>query len=103
MKIGIVGTGRMGRTLGVRWARGGHDVLFGSSDRRKAEGAAADGGRSARAGDLDAAAAFGDVVLYTVRGVFPSRLLRQPEALDGKILIDCNNSGRAERTPEEVT
>jgi predicted dinucleotide-binding enzyme len=32
MKIGIIGTGNMGRFLGVRWARAGHDVLFGSHD-----------------------------------------------------------------------
>jgi predicted dinucleotide-binding enzyme len=30
MKIGIVGTGNMGRALGLRWADGGYQVLFGS-------------------------------------------------------------------------
>jgi predicted dinucleotide-binding enzyme len=39
MKIGILGTGNMGRTLGVRWARAGHDVAFGARDRAKAEAA----------------------------------------------------------------
>jgi predicted dinucleotide-binding enzyme len=92
MKIGIIGTGNMGRALGLRWAHGGHDVLFGSRDRSKAETVAASGPDSALAGDLDAAAAFGDVVLYTVRDVFPSRLLRKPQLLAGKIVIDCNNS-----------
>jgi predicted dinucleotide-binding enzyme len=92
MRIGIIGTGNMGRALGLRWARGGHDVFFGSRDRSKAKAIAASGPGSAGAGDLDAAAAFGDVVLYTVRDVFPSGLLRRPQALDGKILIDCNNS-----------
>ena len=92
MKIGIVGTGRMGRTLGVRWAQNGHEVLFGSRDPRKAEEAAKAAGKGAKAGDFDAAAAFGDVVLYTVRDVFPSSLLRNPRALDGKIVVDCNNS-----------
>jgi predicted dinucleotide-binding enzyme len=92
MRIGIIGTGNMGRALGVRWARGGHDVLFGSRDLSKAEAIAASGPDSAQAGDLDAAAAFGDVVLYTVRDVFPSGLLRNPQVLAGKIVIDCNNS-----------
>ena len=92
MNIGVVGTGNMGRTLGLRWARAGHDVLFGSRDLRKAEAVAASGPRSIQAGDFDDAAAFGDVVLYTVRDVFPSSLLRRPEALAGKIVIDCNNS-----------
>lgn len=88
MKIGIIGTGNMGRTLGTRWARAGHDVMFGARDREVAARAAANAG--AQAGSLEAAAAFGDVLLYTVRGVPPSRILRAP--LDGKIVIDCNNS-----------
>jgi hypothetical protein len=92
MKIGVIGTGRMGRALGLGWARGGHEVLFGSRDPSKAETVAAGGSGSARAGDFDAAAAFGEVVLYTVRDVLPSSLLRKPEALAGKIVIDTNNS-----------
>jgi predicted dinucleotide-binding enzyme len=91
MRIGIIGTGNMGRALGLRWARGGHDVLFGSRDLSKAETIAASAPNS-QAGDFDAAAAFGDVVLYTVRDLFPSSLLREPRALAGKIVIDCNNS-----------
>lgn len=37
MKIGIIGTGHMGRALGLRWAREGHQVLFGSRDLSKAK------------------------------------------------------------------
>jgi predicted dinucleotide-binding enzyme len=70
----------------------GHQVLFGSRDLDKAESVAASARGSARAGDFDAAAAFGEVILDTVRGVLPSSLLREPRVLDGKIVIDCNNS-----------
>ena len=92
MRIGIIGTGNMGQALGLGWARAGHDVLFGSRTLSKARTAAGQGSPSTRAGDFDEAAAFGDVVLYTVRDVLPSALLRQPSALAGKVLIDCNNS-----------
>jgi 8-hydroxy-5-deazaflavin:NADPH oxidoreductase len=92
MKIGIVGAGNMGGALGARWARNGHAVLLGSRDRHKAKAAAARVGGGAQAGDFDDAAAFGDVVLYTVRGIFPSALLRDPRALAGKVVIDCNNT-----------
>ena len=92
MKIGIIGTGNMGRALGLRWARVGHEVLFGSRDVKKAKAVAADGSASTQGGDFDAAAAFGEVVLYTVRDYFPPRLLKEPHALSGKIVIDCNNS-----------
>jgi predicted dinucleotide-binding enzyme len=92
MKIGIVGTGNMGRALGLRWTRAGHEVLFGSRDLSKAKAIAESSSGSPQAGDFDAAAAFGDVILYTIRDHLPSSVLREPAALSGKIVIDCNNS-----------
>jgi predicted dinucleotide-binding enzyme len=91
MNIGIIGTGNMGGALGARWAINGHSVFFGARDQSKAKAAARVAG-AAQAGDLDEAAAFGDVVLYTVRGIFPSVLLRNPHVLAGKVVIDCNNT-----------
>jgi predicted dinucleotide-binding enzyme len=82
----------MGRALGLGWARRGHDVLFGSRDLTKAKAIAAKGSASTLVGDFDAAAAFGEVVLYTVRDHFPSSVLKEPQVLSGKIVIDCNNS-----------
>jgi 8-hydroxy-5-deazaflavin:NADPH oxidoreductase len=92
MKIGIIGTGNMGRALGERWAHVGHEVFFGSRDLGKAKAIADSYSGSVRAGDFDAAAAFGDVILYTIRDRFPSNLLKDPQTLSGKIVIDCNNS-----------
>jgi hypothetical protein len=92
MKIGIIGTGNMGRALGLGWARVGHEVLFGSRDLNKAKAIAANGTGSTQAGDFDTAAAFGEAILYTIRDRFPSSVLKEPQALSGKILIDCNNS-----------
>ena len=92
MRIGIIGSGNMGQALGGRWAAAGHAVLFGSRDSAKAIAIAERCGHSAQAGSFDDAAAFGEVVLHTVRGVFPSELLAAPGSLDGKIVIDCNNS-----------
>ncbi len=64
MNIGIIGTGNMGGALGARWATNGHSVLFGSRDQGKARAAAARVAGAAQAGDLDDAAAFGDVVFH---------------------------------------
>jgi 8-hydroxy-5-deazaflavin:NADPH oxidoreductase len=89
LKIGIIGTGNMGRALGTGWAQAGHDVFFGSRDPAKAKEAA---GEFAQSGGFDDAAAFASVVLYTVRDVLPSNLLWQPETLTGKVVIDCTNS-----------
>lgn len=79
----------MGKALGAGWARAGHEVLFGSRDLAKAKNAA---GTIAKSGDFDEAAEFGAVVLYTVRDVLPSKLLRNSQSLAGKILIDCTNN-----------
>jgi len=93
VKIGIIGVGNMGRSLGLGWARAGHAVLFGSRDAANCRAAAKQSeSTTARAGSFDEAAAFGDVVLYTVRDALPSALLEKPEVLAGKVVIDCTNN-----------
>lgn len=86
MRIGIVGVGPVGLTLGTAWARAGHDVAFGSRDPGRAVEAAT-GLAGTRAVTQDQAAAFGDVVLWTPRGVMPA----DPDMLTGKIVLDPNN------------
>lgn len=91
MRIGILGTGNMGRSLGVRWARLGHDVFFGSSDAARAEHAAQLAGDSARAGTYEEAAAFGEVIVHTARATLLTKLLDNTSQLDGKIVVETNN------------
>jgi predicted dinucleotide-binding enzyme len=86
MRIGIVGVGPVGRTLGTIWAQGGHAVAFGSRDPARAAEAAA-GLAGAHATTQDGAAAFGEVVLWTPRGVPPA----DPDGLAGKVVLDPNN------------
>lgn len=91
MKIGIIGSGNMGRSLGILWAEQGHEVFFGARTTEKGQEVAADAGHKTQGGSNDAAAAFGAVLLYTVRGVNPAEVFSSVSVLDGKILIDCNN------------
>jgi hypothetical protein len=86
MRIGIVGVGQVGETLGSIWARAGHEVAFGSRDSVKAA-AAVKGLAGAHAMTQEQAVAFGDVVLWTPRGVMPA----DPNLLAGKIVLDPNN------------
>lgn len=37
MKIGIIGTGNVGTSLGVACASVGHEIMFGSRDPQKAQ------------------------------------------------------------------
>jgi predicted dinucleotide-binding enzyme len=92
LKIGIVGTGRVGGTLGTVWAKAGHMVMFSSLDLEGDRKLAASVGPNASAGTPREAAAFGDVLLISV----PYHALPQVgkdlgALLKGKIVIDtCN-------------
>ena len=92
MKIGIIGTGNMGRALGLLWAERGHDVLFGARTLEKAKKAAALSKGKAAYGTNAEAARHGDVLLYTARGIDPNVVTEQAGLYDDKIVIDCNNS-----------
>ncbi len=91
MKIGILGSGNMGRSLGILWAEQKHEVFFGSRTAEKGKAVAESAGNNTQGGTNDEAAGFGDVLLYTIRGVNPAEVLTSIDVLDGKILIDCNN------------
>lgn len=86
MRIGIVGVGPVGRTLGTIWARAGHEVAFGSREPARAAEAVM-GLANAHATTQEQAAAFGEVVLWTPRGVMPA----DPDMLAGTIVLDPNN------------
>ncbi len=91
MKIGILGSGNMGRSLGILWAEQKHEVFFGARTAEKGKAVAKSAGNNTQGGTNDEAAAFGDVLLYTIRGVNPAEILTSVDVLNGKILIDCNN------------
>jgi 8-hydroxy-5-deazaflavin:NADPH oxidoreductase len=92
MKIGIIGSGNMGRSLGILWAEQGHQVFFGTRTAEKGKAVAESAGQGTQGGTNDEAAAFGDVLLYSARGVDPVEVLSSTAVLMGKILIDPNNS-----------
>jgi len=91
VKIGIIGSGNMGRSLGIVWAEQGHEVFFGSRIAEKGQSISEFAGLGTQGGTNDEAAAFGEVLLYTARGIHPTEIFALPEVLDGKILIDLNN------------
>mgnify|MGYP003471077496 FL=1 len=91
MKIGILGSGNMGRSLGILWAEQEHEVFFGSRTVEKGKAIAESAGNNTQGGTNDEAAAFGMVLLYTIRGMNPAEVLTSIDILNGKILIDCNN------------
>jgi len=92
LKIGIVGSGRIGGTLGALWLKAGHEIMFSSLDLEHDKALAARLGGKARAGTSREAAAFGEVVLMAVPYAALPQLGRElAEAIKGKVVIDtCN-------------
>lgn len=96
MKIGILGSGDVGRSLGAGLAAKGHDVKIGSRTPDKPELRAwlkeANGHGSA--GTFAQAAAFGEIVLLCTLGEAAEQAidLAGPKNFDGKVLIDVTNA-----------
>ncbi len=65
-KIGIVGSGNIGGTLGVLLGRAGYEVLFSSRHPEQLKDLATVAGPKARAGTVGEAVAFGDVVIMSL-------------------------------------
>ncbi|MBM3485738.1 MAG: F420-dependent NADP oxidoreductase [Alphaproteobacteria bacterium] len=91
MKIGILGSGNMGRALGAAWAGCGHAIFFGGRTEASAISVAERVGRRSVGGSLARAAAFGEVLVHTARDAMPSAMVEDARALAGKVLIDLNN------------
>jgi predicted dinucleotide-binding enzyme len=91
MKLGIIGTGNMGRAIGVRLAHMGHQVLFGSRSVERAKQAVEMAGETALSGTAEDAARYGDVLFWTVRELDVRRVLKDCSLVDGKIVVDINN------------
>jgi hypothetical protein len=91
MKIGIVGTGNMGRSLGLLWAESGHEVFFGARNLEKAKATADLSNHNTRYGANQAAAEFGEIIYFNPRDTHPQDVLTDTFVLDGKVVIDSNN------------
>jgi 8-hydroxy-5-deazaflavin:NADPH oxidoreductase len=92
MRVGIVGSGRLGAPLGRLLAAAGHDVLFSDARPALAEEAAGAAEGQAGGGSPIEAARFGEVVIMAVWWeAFPTVVGELGGTLTGKIVIDPSN------------
>ncbi len=93
MKIGTIGAGQVGGTLGRAWAAKGHQVVLGVRDPRgpKVQELVKATGGTARAASPAEAAAHGEVVLLATPWAAARAALRGAGDLTGKILVDATN------------
>lgn len=92
MRIGVIGAGSLGGTVGRLWVKAGHEVMFSSRHPEELEAMARQLGSRASVGSPSAAAAFGTVLLFAVPlAAIPQlgRDLRQ--SIAGKIVLDACN------------
>ena len=92
LKIGIIGSGNIGSTLGESWIKAGHEVLFSSRHPEQLQELVKKLGPKAHAGTTREAATFGDVILVSVPYAALPEIGRDlAKELPGKIVLDtCN-------------
>ncbi|MDQ6876651.1 MAG: NAD(P)-binding domain-containing protein [Candidatus Dormibacteraeota bacterium] len=83
MKIATVGAGKIGGIIGERWAKAGHEVVYGLRDPSKRKDAKPIGQA------LDGA----EAVLLALPGSATAGFVREhAKALDGRIILDATNT-----------
>lgn len=92
-KIGIIGSGNIGGTVGTLWVKAGHQVLFSSRNPENLKQLVDGLGPLARAGTVREALNFGDAILIAVPyGAYPQIGKDYARELAGKIVLDAGNA-----------
>jgi predicted dinucleotide-binding enzyme len=92
-KIGVIGSGKIGGTIGGLWVKAGHPVFFSSRHPEELKDMVAGLGSLAQAGTVDQAIAFGDVLFIAVPyGALPSIGQQHAAAFGGKVMLDACNA-----------
>jgi len=92
MKIGIIGSGVVAKTLGSGFIKHGHDVMLGTRDPSKLE-EWKNNEEKARVGNFKETASFGEIIILAVKGTAAVEALNQldEESISGKTIIDTTN------------
>lgn len=100
LRIGVIGSGHIGGTIGGLWVKAGHPVLFSSRHPDELKDLVGGLGPLARAGTVAQAIAYGDVIFVAVPyGALPELGLDYGDALRGKVVLDAGNAVAARDGP----
>ena len=93
LKIGIIGSGHIGSTIGSLWVKAGHPVMFSSRHPEELAPLVQQLGALAKSGSVADAIAFGDVVFIAVPyGAYPQIGKDYGTLLAGKVVLDAGNA-----------
>jgi hypothetical protein len=96
MRIGVIGAGKIGGTVGRLWVAAGHPVMFSSRHPEELAGMVKELGALAKAGTVAEAIGFGDALLLAIPyGAVPAFGRDNAAALKGKIVLDADNASAA--------
>jgi predicted dinucleotide-binding enzyme len=92
-RIGIIGSGHIGGTIGGLWIKKGHPVAFSSRHPEELKPMVAELGSLAQAGTVEEAISFGDVLFIAVPyGALPQIGKDYSAAMKGKVMLDACNA-----------
>jgi len=93
MKIGIIGSGQVGRALAKAFKSEGYDVMLGTRNTSNEHVVQFNDEAKIDVGTFDETAKFGDIVVLATKGTAAEEAvhLAGKENLDGKIVIDTTN------------
>lgn len=102
MKIGILGSGDVGKALANGFIKHGYEVMVGTRTPEKLSAWKAQAGPRGRVGNFAETAAFGDLIVLAVKGAIAKDTLQMAGVtnLKGKTIIDTTNP-LAETPPEK--
>ncbi|MCB4800853.1 putative dinucleotide-binding enzyme [Methylobacterium brachiatum] len=93
IRIGVIGAGNIGGTIGTLWVKDGHEVMFASRHPDTLAPLIAALGPKAKAGTPDEAIKFGDAVFVAVPyKAYPDLSKDLASALAGKVVLDAGNA-----------
>ena len=92
MKIGIIETGDVGGTLGMRWRQKGHEIMFGVRNRQsQTVQKLIQLDKNLEFGEIMETVAYGDVIVLAVPWTSIEETILRAGNLSNKILIDPTN------------
>jgi predicted dinucleotide-binding enzyme len=92
-KVGILGSGIVGKTLANGFLKNGYRVCIGTGDKQKLTEWKTSAGENAQVGSFEEAAKFGDIAVLTVKGSAAAKVIEEagPVNLAGKTVLDTTN------------
>ncbi|MDJ0646500.1 MAG: NAD(P)-binding domain-containing protein [Flavobacteriaceae bacterium] len=92
-KVGILGSGVVGQTLGNGFLKHGYEVMIGTRDPNKLAEWKSNAGQQASIGSFKETVQFSNLIVLSVKGTVAEKVISSlgSEALKGKVIIDATN------------